>query len=188
VTAGNGRLVGVVLLVVATATAAGGTSLWFNGLPRAREADPPVISTPAVAAPGNPGPAASSGLVRLEGGAAAAAGAAGVAALIERHFAAINARDYGGWAETVTPARSAALPPGRWQAQYRSTRDSSVDVIALSPYGNGVLVALTFVSEQDQQDAPADLRIGRICWRSSWPVVDGRIGVPPPGSTTRSAC
>lgn len=73
--------------------------------------------------------------------------------LIERHFAAINARDYEGWANTVTSRRAVDQSPDRWAQSYRSTRDSAVVISSIRETGADSLVTmLSFISEQDVAD------------------------------------
>jgi len=135
----------------------------------------------------------ASGIVTLDPGAAAAPSAPTVMALLDRYFTAINARDYPTWASSVDPKRAQHQPLSSWLQAYRSTNDQAVEVSAITPSGgDAVTVELSFTSTQDIADAPSDLQVGRICWRSAWPVVDlssgGRINSPPSGTTTKSAC
>ena len=113
--------------------------------------------------------------------------------LLDRHFAAINARDYSMWADTVVPRRAQDQPVGTWTDAYATTYDEAVTVSSLDPTGpDSVLVGLSFVSNQSAAHAPADLPVSRICWQTRWPVVEvsigGQLGTPPPGTTTRRAC
>jgi len=75
---------------------------------------------------------------------------------------------------------------------YRSTVDESVVVENLSATSTGMNVQVSFVSNQDSTDAPADLRAQRICWSSSWPLLQAggelRIGIPARGATSKRAC
>lgn len=183
----------VVCAVVAVVLLGGGAAVWTNGVP---ELD--VGGTGPATAATRPGPDASlapgatprTALVRLDGAAAGSPAGAGVVELLDRHFAAINSRDFSRWAGTVTSERAGTLTPQRWQRAYRTTVDSSVVVTAIDPGPSGLLVSLSFVSEQDPADAPADLQVARICWTSRWPLdaAGARIGIPAKGATSRRAC
>ncbi|WP_219417252.1 hypothetical protein [Pseudonocardia nigra] len=114
-----------------------------------------------------------------------------VRAQLQRHFDAINAKDYAQWRETVVPERAEALPEPAWQEAYRSSRDGSIRIVRIDDApGGGVLVRLRFVSTQDVADAPPDLPVERICWRSTLPMT----GLPPriartgDGSSDAAAC
>ena len=138
-------------------------------------------------------PSASAGVVELTAAAADRPAAGAMLALLDRHFTAINDRDYDTWATTVVSRRARQQPRDAWADDYRSTRDSDVRVTAIDDAGpDAVTVELTFVSRQDLADAPASLPAERICWRSRWPVVavssGGRLDTPPKGSTTGQAC
>ncbi|MDN5857583.1 MAG: hypothetical protein L0H84_03080 [Pseudonocardia sp.] len=194
--------VAVLLLVI------GGLAAWA-ALRRGAEASAPVVGpTSTLAAPGNQVPStvtpvspssvgptaapADPDTVQLAQGAAFAPAAPAIQALLQRHFDAINARDFTAWAATVTPDR-AGLSAASWTQSFRSTHDSQVVISRIEPAGpDSATVSLSFTSTQDVQDAPPDLRAGRICWQSTWPVVNlsagGRIGAPPRGTTTKSAC
>lgn len=131
-------------------------------------------------------------LVRVTGTATGNPSAPSIAQLLDRHFAAINARNYDGWADTVVLRRAQDQPRDRWVRAYRSTVDQSVVVENISATSTGLAAQLSFVSIQDLDDAPADLRAQRICWSSTWPLVcaaDGmRIGTPERDATRRRAC
>jgi len=140
-----------------------------------------------------PPSAPAAGVVQLMDSAADRPAAGAVLALLDRHFTAINNRDYDAWSTTVVSRRARQQPRDAWAEDYRSTRDSDVRVTAIDDTGpDAVTVELTFVSEQDVADAPANLPAERICWRSRWPVVDvssgGRLDTPPKGSTTGQVC
>ena len=114
-----------------------------------------------------------------------------VRAQLQRHYEAINAKDYRGWAATVVPERSAALPEQDWMDAYGSTRDGTIRVDRIDDIeGARVLVRVRFVSSQDVADAPPAVPARRICWRSSLPM----SGEPPVieqaggGSSVAVAC
>ncbi|SHF41088.1 hypothetical protein SAMN05444320_103541 [Streptoalloteichus hindustanus] len=113
--------------------------------------------------------------------------------LLDRHFRAINDRNYPAWRDTVVDRRAWAEPEHQWRAAYRSTRDSAVVVrrIETGP-ADGVRVLLTFTSNQDPADAPAGTQLSCLRWRVVYPVAfdDGRarVDLPINGSTQREPC
>lgn len=152
-------------------------------------------STSIAHAPEAPAPPPSLGtsLVSISAEAAMQPRAADVVALIDRHFTAINNRDYDTWQTTVVPQRATQQPPSSWMKAYRSTRDEQVSISAISDTGSGELdVGLTFISNQSVVDAPATLRVPRICWSTTWPVEETSAGLllatPPSGSTDFKQC
>jgi hypothetical protein len=118
-----------------------------------------------------------------------------VRAQLQRHYDAINGRDYEQWSATVVPARAEALREQEWHKAYATTRDGSIRVerIGQDPDAGaegGLLVRVRFISTQAVENAPADLPVERICWRSTLPM----RGTPPlidltgGGSSAREAC
>ena len=112
---------------------------------------------------------------------------------LQRHYDAINARDYAGWRATVVPQRADALPEDAWRAAYSTTQDGSVRIDRIDGADDpdaGLLVRVRFVSTQATEDAPADVRSPRICWRSTLPMrgLPPRIDVTGDGNSTASAC
>jgi hypothetical protein len=147
------------------------------------------------APPGVPAEGAGSSEVQLSPDAANHPAAEDVQAQLQRHYDAINERDYAQWRATVVPARAAALDEGDWQDAYASTKDGSIRVERIDPDRSaepdgGLLVRVRFISTQAVEDAPPDLRAERICWRSTLPM----RGTPPlidmtgGGSSARQAC
>jgi hypothetical protein len=168
-----------VLLVAGGATALATRATGRSG---AGSAPPPV-----------PTQGAGSSEVQLSAAAANHRGAERVRAQLQRHYDSINEGDYAAWRGTVVEARSNAMPEDEWQDAYGSTRDGTIrlDRIDAAPgQDTGVLVRVRFVSSQDLDDAPADLRAPRICWRSTLPMrgVPPRIDVTGGGSSAREAC
>jgi len=163
-----------------------------TALPAALQPEAPA--GPATGPAAEPGPPAETGtaLVRLDAPAAADPRATTVAQLLDRHFAAINAKDYDGWAGTVVSRRATDQSRESWLHAYRSTTDESVVVTNVTATSSGLAVGLTFVSNQDRVDAPSDVQAERICWSSTWPLVDTadglRIGIPQRGATSKHAC
>ena len=115
-----------------------------------------------------PGPAA----VELSQDAAAHPLADQIRSLLQRHFDAINNRDYAVWTSTVVARRSREMPEPKWQADYVSTRDGSILVHRIEPSPDGTVVLLSFTSTQDAAQAPASLP-GSTCtnWWVSYRVV-----------------
>jgi hypothetical protein len=114
-----------------------------------------------------------------------------VQAQLQRHYDAINDRDYEQWRATVVPARAEALGEPEWQKAYATTRDGSIRVERIDPDPEGgLLVRVRFISTQSVENAPQDLPAERICWRSTLPM----RGTPPlidrtgGGSSAREAC
>jgi hypothetical protein len=158
-----------------------------------------VIATPEAAvetAPVETAPvelAAGTALVAIDPAAAAHPRAAEVVGLLDRHFTAINTRDYDTWATTVVPSRSGIYSRAEWQQAYRSTTMESVMVTSISEGSFGELaVKLTFVSTQAVVDAPAKMPMPRICWTATWPVSTladrDVIGVPAAYTTSFRGC
>ena len=151
---------------------------------------------PPYAAPRSvPEAGVGSGEVELSADAAAHPSGEAVRAQLQRHYDAINARDYEAWRATVVPERSDKLPEPDWQEAYVSTRDGTIRIDRIDTAGPSdgtaeLLVRVRFVSTQDVRYAPPDLQVPRICWRSTLPM----RGAPPlidltgGGSSTREAC
>lgn len=156
-------LLGVVLV-------AGLAVAWLGG-GRAVSAVPPLRAAPPVPASG-----VGSAEVLLSADARTHPAAELVRAQLQRHYEAINAKDYAGWAATVVPERSAVLAEPAWLQDYGSTRDGTIRIDRIDDIeGARVLVRVRFVSTQDVDDAPQAVPARRICWRSSLPM----SGVPP---------
>jgi len=115
-----------------------------------------------------PGP----GIVQLSQDATAHPQADAIRSLLQRHFDAINNRDYAAWTSTVVSRRSREMPEPTWQADYVSTRDGSILVRRIEPSPDGTIVLLSFTSTQDEAQAPASLP-GSTCtnWWVSYRVV-----------------
>ncbi len=141
--------------------------------------------------PDIPTEGAGSGEVQMSADAANHAAAESVQEQLQRHYDAINARDYTQWRATVVPARAEALGETDWMKAYATTQDGSIRVerIDTDPEGR-LLVRVRFISTQAVEDAPPDLRAARICWRSTLPM----RGTPPliettgGGSSASEAC
>ncbi|WP_461145663.1 hypothetical protein [Salinifilum aidingensis] len=100
-----------------------------------------------------------------------------VGELLRTHFSAINERDYAAWQSTVTPAKQAEMPPGKWHEEYASTRDSDVLVHRIeSGSRRDLRVHLSFTSHQDPGDAPPQLPRPCVRWRVVYPLEVGDDG------------
>ncbi|MGH3796953.1 MAG: hypothetical protein ACRDR6_21700 [Pseudonocardiaceae bacterium] len=131
--------------------------------------------------------------VTLTSDAAAHPEAEQVRALLQRYFDAINSHDYDAWTSTVTSSRVNDIPRTTWLQGYSTTKDDSIVVTGIHSDGpQSVTVRLSFASSQDPGNAPADLKVGRICWSTELPISDldngGQVGKATTGSTSRSAC
>jgi hypothetical protein len=144
-----------------------------------------------------PADGVGSGEVELSPDAADHPDAEAVWAQLQDHYDAINDRDYAKWRATVVPARAEALGEEDWQKAYATTQDGSVRVDRIDPDPDpdagpdgGLLVRVRFISTQAVENAPSDLPVERICWRSTLPM----RGTPPlidltgGGSSGREAC
>lgn len=201
----------IVAAVLLTVTTGAGIGIAVTGLPHVGLTAPPAPSPPPAAAgprateavadgrSGSTVAATPSGsgatpavLVRLDADATSSSSGSDVLALLDRHFTAINTRDFDLWTTTVTAARASSQSADHWQHVYRSTVDSNVVVTAIQPTVNGLLMTIEFQSDQSTVDAPADLPVTQICWSSRWPLEGDngslRIGTPAKGATAKRQC
>lgn len=143
--------------------------------------------------PAVPAEGVGSSEVELSPGAADDPAAEVVRDQLQRHYDAINGRNYAQWRATVVPARAATLGETEWQEAYATTQDGSIRVERIDPdYGpdGGLLVRVRFISTQSLENAPSDLPAERICWRSTLPMrgTPPLIDVTGGGSSAREAC
>jgi hypothetical protein len=131
-----------------------------------------AVPTTAPASTTVAGPPPGPATVELSQDAAAHPLAVQIRSLLQRHFDAINNRDYAAWTSTVVARRSREMPEPKWQADYVSTRDGSIVVQRIEPSPDGTVVLLSFTSTQDAAQAPASLP-GSTCtrWWVSYRVV-----------------
>lgn len=114
-------------------------------------------------------------------------------ALLQRHFDAINNRDYAAWASTVVARRSTEMPRPVWESEYGSTRDGSILLHRIEPSPGGHVMLISFTSTQSAANAPANLP-GATCtrWWVSYQVVQEnglpRIDAGVRHSTLNAAC
>jgi hypothetical protein len=130
-------------------------------------------------------------VVELSADAARHPDAEAVRAQLQRHYNAINVRDYASWRDTVVPARANALPESAWREAYATTRDGTIRIHRIDRAGDGaLLVRVHFVSTQAREDAPDDVPAERICWRSTLPMTGAppRIDMTGGGSSQAEAC
>jgi hypothetical protein len=138
-----------------------------------------------------PDDGAGSSEVELSPDAAEHPSADAVRAQLQRHYDAINGRDYEQWRATVVPARAESLGEAEWRKAYASTEDGSVRVARIDPDADGgLLVRVWFISTQAVENAPPDLPAERICWRSTLPMrgTPPLIDVTGGGSSAREQC
>jgi hypothetical protein len=143
------------------------------------------------APPDVPAEGAGSSEVQLSPDAADHPAGEAVREQLQRHYDAINERNYAQWRRTVVPARSDALGEDDWRDAYATTRDGSILVERIdSDPDAGLLVRVRFISTQAVEHAPPDLRAERICWRSTLPMrgTPPLIDVTGGGSSAREAC
>lgn len=160
----------VVVVLLAAVLAVGVGVAWF-GAGRAVSAVPPLRAAPAIPASG-----VGDDTVVLSADALTHPAHELVRAQLQRHYDAINDKDYAEWAATVVAARSDALREDAWLEAYDSTQDGTIRIDRIDDLaGARVLVRIRFVSIQDVADAPPEAPFRRICWHSSLPM----SGEPP---------
>lgn len=157
------------LVVLVAAVSAGAGLLAREAYQRPRDDVPPLVevssATPRAALPGDRA-------VKLTADAAEHPEHEAVLQLLQAHFDAINDRRYEAWAATVTAVRVQGMPKVRWESEYESTRDGSIVVQRIeSSSTTSLRVLINFVSTQDVNRAPADLRSDCIRWRVVYPLV-----------------
>lgn len=136
--------------------------------------------------PSAPATGAGSATVTLSLDAARHPSGPGIAAQLQRHYDAINRRDFAAWKTTVVEKRAAVLPEPAWRKAYASTTDGTIHIDRIDPPDAGApedtLVArLRLVSTQDLADAPDEAKAARVCWLISLPME----GTPPRIGMTR---
>lgn len=170
----GGRAPLVVAIALGVLLVAGGALAW------ATSGAPAVGGAPAGSPAAVPVAGAGPSAVQLSSDAARHPAAPAVLAQLQRHYDAINNRDYAAWTDTVVAERSAALPESRWLDDYASTKDGTIRVDRIDPAPEGgVLVLLRFVSTQAVADAPEQLPAERLCWRTTLPMTAPSAGAPP---------
>lgn len=89
--------------------------------------------------------------------------------LLQRHFDAINSRDYLLWAGTVSPDQAKAIPQTRWAREYSTTKDTGVTIIGIDRKPRQA--RLTFRSRQQPEFAP-DQKSTCTDWSVVFPLTD----------------
>ena len=117
--------------------------------------------------------------------------AAAVRDLVQRWVDARNAGDLAAYRATLVP--EARIDAAAFAAVARTQRVGSVVIRRIDPVAGGELVVpLGFVTTQDPADAPADVRVPRLCWQISAVVEterdQPRLVDPRPGSQLRTPC
>lgn len=116
---------------------------------------------------------------------------AAIQALLQRHFDAINNKDFEAWRSTVTRQRASAYPKEQWQREYGSTADGSIVVHRIEPTVTGSVVLISFTSTQDRELAPNQLS-DCLHWRVSYAVVvergELRLAQSAPEASQFEAC
>lgn len=145
--------------------------------------------------PAPPATGAGSGTVTISFDAARHPSGPGIKAQLQRHFDAINSRDYETWRSTVVEKRAALLPEARWREAYASTTDGTIHIDRIDPADAGapegsLVVRLRFVSTQNLSDAPEKAKSPRVCWLNSWPMegTPPRIGMTRGDPSSATAC
>lgn len=153
------------------------------GLAAVPDTGPVLVGVP-LPADGSAGPAT----VTLSPAAAAHPRAEQIRALVQRSIDARNARDHDAWSDAVESRTDEAA----FAAQTRTQRLGSVVLRRIDPVAAGeVVVPAGVISTQDPADAPADVRVPRLCWQVTMVVLPGtppRLLDPRPGSALRTPC
>ena len=138
---------------------------------------------------------AGSGVVTMSAAATTHPQSAAVRDLIQRHIDARNDGDLTAYRATLVPG--ARVDEGTFEVVTRTMRVGSIVVQRIDPVGDGELVVpVGFVTTQDPADAPADVRVPRLCWQVSAVIETGsgsggtdlRLIEPRPGSQLRTPC
>lgn len=137
------------------------------------------------ASPATPVPAAT---IQFADGLRSSPYADHVSALLRQYFNSINARDYDGWAATLSRQRKVD-PRSLFLAQYATTVDDDIRVFGISERADGsLLAAVSFRSRQDPSAAPADLPRSCLRWQVGYPLIweDGRLKIALIGAPNHS--
>lgn len=144
----------------------------------------PVLAGVPLPADGSAGPPT----VTLSPAAAAHPRAEQIRALVQRSVDARNDKDYATWSTAVASPTDEAS----FATRTRTERLGSVVLRRIDPVAGGeVVVPAGVISTQDPADAPADVRVPRLCWQVTMVVLPGtppRLLDPRPGSALRTPC
>lgn len=165
-------LPGLALLVVLVGVGAGFGVRQLAADPAGSPAPVTTVSNPRPSGP-PPGP----GIVQLSQDAQAHPDADAIRSLLQRHFDAINNKDYAAWASTVVARRSSEMPRSMWQSDYGSTRDGSILVHRVEPSQLGPVAMVSFTSTQNADKGPSNLNGSRCTrwWVSYRMVIEGGL-------------
>jgi hypothetical protein len=147
----------------------------------------PVLVGAELPADGSAGPPT----VVLSASAAAHPQSGAVRDLLQRWADARNSGDLSAYRATLVP--DARVDATAFAAAARTQRVGSVVVRRIDPVAGGELVVpLGYVTTQDPADAPADVRVPRLCWQVGAVVEtergEPRLVDPRPGSQLRTPC
>ncbi|WP_432944641.1 hypothetical protein ACQPXM_03440 [Kribbella sp. CA-253562] len=130
--------------------------------------EPPAEPTPT------PEPTLGNDLVSVAPEAAQDPATPVVVDLLTSYFTAINDNDYVTYQAQQTPAAQALMTRPKFATGFRSTTNSDVTLLSLTPTADGRRLAkITFTSNQDAADGPQ----GQTCTR--WSVSKFLKGEPP---------
>ena len=167
----------IVATVLGVLLVSGGALAWLSS------GTPVVAGAPSGSPPAMLRAGAGSNVVQLSADAAAHPDVVAVLVQLQRHYDAINNRDYAAWKGTVVAERAAALPESRWRSDYSSTTDGTIRVDRIDRIGGtpgaDLLVLVRFASTQAVADAPTRFPAERICWRTTLPMTAPASGAPP---------
>jgi hypothetical protein len=91
--------------------------------------------------------------------------------MTQDYFNGINERDYNKFKSTLSPQRIAAMPVEKFDADFKSSHDTGIQIYRIEAAPEGRLrMMLGFTSTQDLADAPPDLKATCIQWRVVWPL------------------
>jgi hypothetical protein len=141
----------------------------------------PTASATPVASPSGSPP--GSALVTLAPGVSQNPAAAGVESLLVSYFTAINARDFGSYANLFIPGLRQSLTAAGFASGYQSTTDSHAILVGISATGPGVAAVVTFTSQQNPNPsagitACTNWEITLYLWQNGSGFL---IGPPPAG-------
>jgi hypothetical protein len=185
-----GIVLPVVLVVALVAIVVAGAVLGTRAAAVARAAvgdTGPVLVGAELPADGSAGPPT----VVLSSSAAAHPQSAAVRDLLQRWTDARNSGDLAAYRATLVP--DTRVDASVFAAAARTQRVGSVVIRRIDPVAGGELVVpLGFVTTQDPADAPADVRVPRLCWQVGAVVEtdrgEPRLVDPRPGSQLRTPC
>lgn len=94
-----------------------------------------------------------------------------VRTVLQKYFDAINHKKYADWRAVVTANRAQEELEPAFDTGYASTADGTIFVYRVdSTSSNGLVVMLSFHSEQDKSSAPKDFQHECIEWHVVWPL------------------